>query len=67
MSMFSYSSTSALSTAGLVIPIFDLINHRSEVLFQKRAFESDICRNYTRHDTFKFMGSVETLKEVHEV
>ena len=42
-------------------------DHRSGLLIQKRALESDICRHYTGHDTFNFMASVQTLKEVHEV
>ena len=44
-----------------------LLNHRSGILIQKRALESDVGRHYTGHDTFKFMATVETLKEVHEV
>ena len=48
-------------------PNLRLLNHRIGILIQKRALESDIRRNYTGHDTFKFMAGVETLKEVHEV
>ena len=48
-------------------PNLRLLNHRSGILIQKRALESDIRRRYTGHDTFKFMAGVETLKEVHEV
>ena len=48
-------------------PNLRLLNHRSGILIQKRALESDIRRHYTGHDTFKFMAGVETLKEVHEV
>ena len=48
-------------------PNLRLLNHRSGILIQKRALESDIRRLYTGHDTFKFMAGVETLKEVHEV
>ena len=67
MSMSSESSTSAPSTANLAIPNLRLLHHRSGILLQKRALESDICRHYTAHDTFIFMASVETLKEVHEL
>ena len=64
VNMSSYSSTSAPSTVGLVIPTFDcsIID-----LIQKRALENDIRRHYTGNDTFKFMAGVEMLKEVHEV
>ena len=48
-------------------PNLRLLNHRSGIVIQKRALESDIRRHYTGHDTFKFMDGVETLKEVHEV
>ena len=48
-------------------PNFRLLNHRSGILIQKRALESDIRRHYTGHDTFKFMAGVETLKEVHDL
>ena len=48
-------------------PSLRLLNHRSGILIQKRVLESDIRRQYTGHDTFKFMAGVETLKEVHEV
>ena len=48
-------------------PNLRLINHRSGILIQKRALESDICRHYTGHATFNFMASAEMLKEVHEV
>ena len=48
-------------------PNFRLLNHRSGILIQKHALDSDIRRHYTGHDTFKFMAGVETLKEVHEV
>ena len=48
-------------------PNLRLLNHRSGILIQKRALDSDIRRHYTGHDTFKFMAGVETLKEVHEV
>ena len=61
--MSSYSSTSAPPGD----PNLRLLNHRSSIVIQKRALESDIRRHYTGHDTFKFMASVETLKEVHEV
>ena len=48
-------------------PNHRLINHRCGILIQKHAFEGNIRRHYTGHDTLKFMASVETLKEVHEV
>ena len=48
-------------------PNLRLLNHRSGILIQKRALDSDIRRHYTGHDTFKFMAGVETLKEVHEL
>ena len=48
-------------------PNLRLFNHRSGILIQTCALESDIRRHYTGHDTFKFMAGVETLKEVHEV
>ena len=48
-------------------PNLRLLNHRSGILIQKRALESDIRRHNTGHDTFKFMAGVETLKEVREV
>ena len=48
-------------------PNLRLINHRSGVLIQKHAFESDTCRHYTGHHAFKFMASVDTLKKVHKV
>ena len=48
-------------------PNLRLLNHRSDILVQKRAPESDTRRHYTGHDTLKFMAGVETLKEVHEV
>ena len=48
-------------------PNLRLLNHRSSMLIQKRALESNVCRHYTGHETFKFMASVETLKEMHEV
>ena len=48
-------------------PNLRLLNHRSGILIQKRALESDGCRHYTGHDTFKFMASVQTLKELREV
>ena len=48
-------------------PNHGLLNHRSGILFQKRALESDIRRHYTGHDTFRFMAGVETLKGVHTV
>ena len=48
-------------------PNLRLLNHRSGILIQKRALDSDIRRHYTGHDTLKFMAGVETLKEVHEV
>ena len=48
-------------------PNLRLLNHRSGILVQKRALDSDIRRHYTGHDTFKFMAGVETLKEVHEL
>ena len=48
-------------------PNLRLLNHRSGILIQKRALESDIRQHYTGHDTFKFMAGVETLKIVHEV
>ena len=48
-------------------PNLRLINHGSGILIQKRALKSDVCRHYMGHDTFKFMASVETLKEVHKV
>ena len=48
-------------------PNLQLLNHRSGILIQKRALESDNRRHYTGHDTFNFMASIETLKEVHEV
>ena len=48
-------------------PNLRLLNHRSGILIQKRALESNIRRHYTGHDTFKFMAGVATLKEVHEV
>ena len=44
-----------------------LLNHRSGILIQKRALESNIRQHYTGHDTFKFIAGVETLKEVDEV
>ena len=44
-----------------------LLNHRSGILIQKRALQSDIRQHHTGHDTFKYMAGVETLKEVHEV
>ena len=48
-------------------PNLQLLNHRSGILVQKRALESDTRRHYTGHDTFKFMAGVKTLKEVHEL
>ena len=48
-------------------PNLSLIHHRSGVVIQKRAFESDIRRHYTGHHTFKFMANAETLKGVYEV
>ena len=48
-------------------PNLRLLNHRSGILIQKRALDSDIRRHYTGHDTLKFMAGVETLNEVHEV
>ena len=48
-------------------PNLQLLKHRSGILVQNCALESDICRHYTGHDTFKFMAGVETLKEVQEV
>ena len=48
-------------------PNLRLLNHRSGILIQKRALESDVRRNHAGHDTFKFMAGVETLKEVHKV
>ena len=48
-------------------PNLPFINHRSGILIQKRALESDIRRHYTGDDSFKFMASVETLKEVLQV
>ena len=43
-----------------------LLNHRSGILIQKRALESDIRRHYRGHDNFKFMTGVETLKKGQE-
>ena len=43
------------------------LNHRSGILIQKRALETDVYRHYTGRDTFKFIASVETPKGVHEV
>ena len=48
-------------------PTLRLLYHRSGALIEKRAPESDICRHYTGHYTFKFMAGVKTLKEVHKV
>ena len=48
-------------------PNLRLINHGSGILIQKRALKSDVCRHYMGHDTFKFIASIRTLKEVHEV
>ena len=48
-------------------PTVRLLNHQCGILIQKRALESDVRRHYTGHDTFKFMASIEALKEVHEV
>ena len=48
-------------------PNLRLLNHRSGILIQKRALESETRRHYKGHDTFKFMAGVETLNEVHEV
>ena len=42
-------------------------NPNLRLLIQKCALESDVFRHYTGHDTFKFMASVVTLKEVHDV
>ena len=48
-------------------PNLRLLDHRSGILIQKRVLESDLRRHYAGHDTFNFMASVKTLKEVHEV